>query len=164
MKKADRKQGIPDTAGQNRKPGLRTAAILAALAVAAAATAVLVFRPCRPAAEKGVTVFLDGSPWRKGDPLPGNGGELKVLITLDGGLLMELPFGEKHTVRIVRPDGGENTVFLTGRAVTMAEANCEGQDCVQMGEVTPENLETRVMGGFIVCLPHRLSVEVRSDR
>jgi hypothetical protein len=30
-----------------------------------------------------------------------------------------------------------------------------------MGEVTRDNLEVRVMGGFIICLPHKISVEVR---
>ena len=27
--------------------------------------------------------------------------------------------------------------------------------------VTRDNLELRVMGGFIICLPHKISVEVR---
>ena len=147
-----------------RKPGRRAAAVLAAILVlAAAAAALIIFRSGRPPAENsGISVFLDGAPWKAGDPLPKGTGEMTVLITLDGALLMELPFEEAHTVKIVQPDGGENTVTLTGEAVTMAEANCEGQDCVQMGEVTRENLEVRVMGGFIICLPHRLSVEVRS--
>ena len=43
----------------------------------------------------------------------------------------------------------------------MESANCEGQDCVHMEPVTRDNLETRVMSGMIICLPHRLSVEVR---
>jgi hypothetical protein len=30
-----------------------------------------------------------------------------------------------------------------------------------MEEITRDNLETRVMFGMIVCLPHRLTVEVR---
>ena len=64
---------------------------------------------------------------------------------------------------VVQPDGAENIVRLTGDAVFMEEANCQNQDCVQMGEVTADNLELRVLGGFIVCLPHRLSVEVRGD-
>lgn len=155
----DRKTG-------GRRPDPRRAAVLAAvLILAAAAAAGFLLRPGRPAETgNGVSVFLDGKAWQAGDPLPEAGGELKVLVALDGAVLMELPFEEAHTVRVVQPDGGENTVTLTGEAVTMTEANCEGQDCVQMGEVTRENLEVRVMGGFIICLPHRLSVEVRSQR
>ena len=43
----------------------------------------------------------------------------------------------------------------------MEHADCDNQDCVQMGAVTRDNLELRVMGGFIICLPHKISVEVR---
>jgi len=130
-------------------------------------TAVLVLAgACSAPKEAGETtgagIFLDGNPWTAGSPLPEGKGDLTVYVTLDGETLMTLPFEEPHVVRIVLPDGGENTLTLTGTAVTMTEANCEGQDCVRMGEITRENLEVRVMGGFIICLPHRVSVEVRS--
>ena len=76
---------------------------------------------------------------------------------------MDLPFGEEHTVLIHQINGSENLVRLTGEAVYMDSANCDGQDCVNMGEVTRENLETRVLGGFIICLPNMIVVEVRSE-
>lgn len=107
-----------------------------------------------------VRVLVDGARW-DGTPFPSEGDGLRVYITLDGKALVELPFGEAHTVQIVQPGVGENTVELTGDSVTMAHADCENQDCVNMGAVTRDNLELRVMGGFIVCLPHKLSVEVR---
>ena len=75
--------------------------------------------------------------------------------------LLDLPFSEPHSVQILQDDGAENTVAITGNAVYMDHADCENQDCVQMGEVTRDNLELRVMGGFIICLPHKISVEVR---
>ena len=108
-----------------------------------------------------VQVLLDGKPMEETESTGSDEKDLRVYITLDGKPLLDLPFAEEHTVRIIQPDGGENTVSLTGSSVYMTEANCEGQDCVQMGEVTRENLEVRVMGGFIICLPHKLSVEVR---
>ena len=76
---------------------------------------------------------------------------------------MDVPFDEPRNVRILQADGSENTVAITGDAVYMAHADCENQDCVRMGAVTRDNLELRVMGGFIVCLPHRISVEVRGE-
>ena len=106
-----------------------------------------------------VTVALDGAVW-DGAPVPGED-DLRVYVTLDGAPLIDLPFGQPHTVTVTQPDGAENTVALTGEAVSMAHANCDNQDCVEMGEVTRDNLELRVMGGFIVCLPHKLAVEVR---
>jgi len=111
------------------------------------------------AALPGVQVTVDGeapeSP-AAGEKAPG----LWVTVTVDGMVASELPFEEQHTVRIAQDGIGENTVILTGKAVYMQDADCPGKDCVSMGEVTRENLEMRVMGGFIICLPHRLSVEV----
>ena len=62
---------------------------------------------------------------------------------------------------MIQENGDENSLVLTGDRVYMESANCDGQDCVKMEAVTRENLETRVMFGMIICLPHRLSVEVR---
>lgn len=84
-----------------------------------------------------------------------------VSFQVGGQELLSLPFAEPHTVVIRQPDGQENTLRMTGSSVQMAEATCPNHDCVQMGEVTLENLELRAMGGFIVCLPHQLTVEVR---
>lgn len=109
----------------------------------------------------GAHVLLDGERWAGGSLEPEDACELRVYIALDGEVLIDLPFSQAHTVTVVQPDGSENVVAMTGEAVYMQRANCENQDCVDMGEVTPDNLEMRVLGGFIVCLPHRLSVEVR---
>jgi hypothetical protein len=106
-------------------------------------------------------LILDGRSWSGGTLRPGKTDGLQVYITVDGEDKAILPFDEEHTLKVNFPDGGSNTVRLTGSSVFIAEADCPNQDCVGMGEVTKDNLETRVLGGFIVCLPHRLSVEVR---
>ncbi len=117
---------------------------------------------CGPSAERGdLRVLVDGKLWEGGSVAPEAGDDLRVYITLDGKPLIDLPFGAAHSVQVVQDSVGENTVEITGEAVYMAHADCENQDCVEMGAVTRENLELRVMGGFIVCLPHRISVEVR---
>ena len=126
-----------------------------------AALACLMLSACAAKPAGGVRVLLDGAEWRSGSAFPEDGDPLRVYITLDGAALIDLPFGQAHTVTIEQPEVGENTVLLTGDSVRMDHADCENQDCVNMGEVTRENLEFRVMGGFIVCLPHRISVEVR---
>ena len=106
-------------------------------------------------------LILDGKSWEGGKLRPEQTGGLQVYITVNGEDKAILPFDEKHTLRVSFPEGGSNTVTITGESVSITEADCPNQDCVGMGEVTRENLETRVLGGFIVCLPHRLSVEVR---
>lgn len=114
-----------------------------------------------PAAQ--ATLTLDGAPWKGGSLSPETSDDLRVYVTLDGAPLADLPFSEAHSLDIRLPDGGENHVACTGEAVYMSEANCDNQDCVNMGAVTRENLEMRVLGGFIICLPHRISVEVRGE-
>ncbi|MBQ6346926.1 MAG: NusG domain II-containing protein [Clostridia bacterium] len=109
----------------------------------------------------GIRVLVDDEPWEGPTVSSKAGDDLRVYITSDGAPLIDLPFGTSHSVQIILPDGSENTVAITGEAVYMAHADCDNQDCVQMGAVTRENLELRVMGGFIICLPHKISVEVR---
>lgn len=109
------------------------------------------------------TVLLDGAAWGGGAVSPESADPVRVYVTVNGAALIDLPFGEAHTVVVKQPGVGENTVTLTGEAVYMSDADCENHDCVDMGQVTRENLELRPMGGFIVCLPHRLSVEVRGE-
>lgn len=115
---------------------------------------------CGTGADGGTGVWLDGAAW-DGRPVSPEAAGARVYITLDGAELIDLPFSQARTVTVRQPDGAENAVTLTGGAVYMDHANCDNQDCVHMGEVTLDNLETRVMGGFIICLPHKLSVEVR---
>ena len=130
--------------------------LLMALAMCAALTG------CarRPSGE--ARVLLDGAAW-DGRPVAPEDQDLRVYITLDGKALIDLPFHQARSVTISQPGLGENTVAFTGDSVYMEHADCENQDCVNMGAVTEDNLELRVMGGFIVCLPHKLSIEVRGD-
>ena len=150
---------------RRRREALFTAAVLALAAAVTAAVLLLQGKGSEepPAEKDGIQVFLDGTLWTGDAAEPQGESDLRVYITVNGDTVLVLPFDEAHNVRILQPDGGENTVTMTGNAVSMLEANCDGQDCVEMGEITRENLEARVMGGFIICLPHRLSVEVRSN-
>ena len=139
-----------------KKKALIAAALLAVI------TAVLCFVLLRPGAKTaGAQIFLDGEPVSGPALFPEQQNGLRVILTLDGQEIADLPFGEAHTVRILQENGDENTLVLTGESVYMESANCEGQDCVHMEPVTRDNLETRVMSGMIICLPHRVSVEVR---
>ena len=107
------------------------------------------------------TVLVDGAPLSAPVLAPEKGGGLRVILTLDGREIANLPFGEAHTVRVEGENGFENTLRISENSVRMESANCDGQDCVKMEEITRDNLETRVMQGMIICLPHRLCVEVR---
>ena len=111
--------------------------------------------------EAPITLYIDGEAAGIGPVSPDSDDPLRVYITWNGYILSDLPFGEPHTVLIHQRNGYENTVRITGDEVFMESSTCDGQDCVQMGSVTRENLEMRVLGGFIICLPNMISVEVR---
>ena len=111
-------------------------------------------------AQSGLQVLVDGTAVPAGTKKAA-ADVAQVWFTLDGSLLLTLPFAEAHAVTVLQEDGSENTIRMTGAAVYMEKVNCPHEDCVQMGEITLENLEYRPLGGFLVCLPHRLVVEVR---
>lgn len=109
--------------------------------------------------EKRVELLLDGEPWN-GENASVPADNLTVTVRLADETLFALPFSASHRITIRQPGGEENTVEMTGKEVRMAVSNCKNQDCVQMGEITRENLEERILGGFIICLPHEIVIEV----
>ena len=110
--------------------------------------------------EDRIILLLDGTEMTEPVLNPEDGDGLRVIVTVDGNEIANLPFGTEHTLQVIQ-GGGTNTLRITADSVYMEEADCHGQDCVKMEPVTRDNLEMRVMGGFIICLPHRVSVEVR---
>lgn len=83
-----------------------------------------------------------------------------VIITVAGKEYARIPLGERQTVTIRQENGAVNVVEITGDGAVMRSSTCDNQLCVQMGEVTRENWETRPNQQFIICLPNRVSVEV----
>lgn len=66
---------------------------------------------------------------------------------------------EPKTVVIDR-DGKHNEIKITREGVVMHDSNCEGQDCVKQGEARLDNIDKRILGGFIICLPNEISIEL----
>ena len=145
---------------KKRKPALWIACGLAALALVTGGILLLTRGNSGEPREGGIRLLLDGAEITETVTDPEGGDGLRVIVTVDGNEAANLPFGMEHTLQVIQ-DSGRNTVRITKDAVYMEEADCHGQDCVKMEPVTRDNLEMRVMGGFIICLPHRVSVEVR---
>ena len=53
----------------------------------------------------------------------------------------------------IRTDRGYNTLRISHGAIEVAEADCDGQDCVRQGKIRDSLLP-------IVCLPHRMVIEI----
>ena len=86
-------------------------------------------------------------------------GYVLVQLSNSGGLLPLPQEGEyTKTIRQVMEDGSEyvNVIHVTPTGFWMEESNCEGQDCVDEGEVTLENRQERILGNMVICLPHQL--------
>lgn len=147
---------------EKRKPALWIAFGLTALALITGGILLLTRGNSGEPREGGIRLLLDGAEITETVTDPEGGDGLRVIVTADGEEKANLPFGTEHTLQVIQ-DSGRNTVRITKDAVYMEEADCHGQDCVKMEPVTRDNLEMRVMGGFIICLPHRVSVEVRGN-
>lgn len=74
------------------------------------------------------------------------GGE--ALITADGEEVARLPLNKNTTLSLAG-----NTVVVEDGEVYVSEADCPDHSCVRQGAVSHK-------GETIVCLPHRLVVEV----
>ena len=88
-----------------------------------------------------------------------------VLVRLPQTMgLLPLPVEGEYTrtIRQVMDDGTEavNILHLTPDGFWMEDANCEGHDCINEGEVTLSNREERVLWNMVICLPHQLSAEL----
>lgn len=66
--------------------------------------------------------------------------------------------GDEYT--ITQPDGKTNVVHATATGAVMHSSTCDNQSCVQQGEVTLENRDTRVLSNMIICLPNQVILEV----
>ncbi|MBQ8161668.1 MAG: NusG domain II-containing protein [Clostridia bacterium] len=88
-----------------------------------------------------------------------------VLLRLtDGAYWLPLPEEGEYSlpIRQTATDGTEivNVIHLTPDGVNMESSTCENQDCVQQGSVTLENRHERLLGGWIICLPNQVSLEL----
>ncbi len=78
-----------------------------------------------------------------------------VRIYQDGKLLQELPLDEDTALTVPGPREGYNKVVIQDGEVSVTEANCPDQICVQHIPIS----ETLTQ---IVCLPNRLVVQVEA--
>lgn len=93
---------------------------------------------------------------------PASTGEAQAFlrISVDGTPQEPIPLTEDGELTLTQPDGESNTIRYTSTSVWMASANCHNQDCVEQGVVSLDTMDSRVLGNMIICLPHRLTLEL----
>lgn len=82
-----------------------------------------------------------------------------VVITVDGEELHRMELKDDSTIESYQyesEEGHQNRIERNGMSAYMADANCADSLCVQQGEISKN-------GEVIVCLPHRVLVEIVSE-
>ena len=86
--------------------------------------------------------------------------ETYLLVKTASGTYMPIPLNEDNAFTVRQSDGSENTVHIGKNSFYMEASNCENQNCVEQGEVTLENRDSRALLNMVICLPHNLSLEL----
>lgn len=79
------------------------------------------------------------------------GGQI-VRVTVDGTVTGEYPLNRDDTVAI-EGVGGSNTLVIEGGQADMTEADCPDKVCVDHAPISD-------VGESIICLPHKVVVEI----
>ncbi len=88
-----------------------------------------------------------------------NDAQAFLVVTMGNNVYAPIPLTGETYYKLSNGTG-VNIVHVTETSVSMHEANCDNQDCVEQGEVTLENKETRVLSNMIICLPNQVSLQL----
>ena len=102
------------------------------------------------------------------DPLPGteaSGGAasddaLYLVVTAGNVTYKPILLDQEDVLTLSQGEETVNLIHVTPRGVWMESSTCENQDCVEQGEVTAENRQSRILGNMIICLPNRVQLEL----
>lgn len=79
---------------------------------------------------------------------------ITAVVKVDGNIVYMLPLDKNASVTVEGYQGGSNTVAIENGTVYMKDADCPDKLCEKTGKIS-KNGET------IVCLPHRVVVEIQ---
>ena len=71
-----------------------------------------------------------------------------------------IPLTGDQEIEIVQADGSHNVVQVFEGGFRMKESNCKNQDCIHQGDVTLTNMDSRALANQIICLPHKVVLEL----
>jgi len=92
----------------------------------------------------------------------GSGGSV-VRVYVGEELYEEASLYMDRIIVIEQSDGCRNEVCIEKGKVYMAFSTCENQNCVNQGEMTPDNIASRALSNWIICLPNRVTVELAEE-
>ena len=77
-------------------------------------------------------------------------------ILIDGKVSARYPL-DHELVRTIHTENGDNTIVIKDGGVFMKDADCPDKICINMGTI-------RKKGQTIICLPHKLVVEITDGK
>ena len=80
----------------------------------------------------------------------------KVTIKVDGNVIYSEALSRDNEINVDGFDGGHNTVVIKGGKVSVTDADCPDKVCMNTGEIDS-------VGQTIVCMPHRVVVEIEGS-
>lgn len=78
-----------------------------------------------------------------------------VIVSVSGEIYGKYPLNENRVID-VNENKGHNRIVINDGKVYMEEADCPDKYCVSQGKISKT-------GETIVCLPHKLSVEIKNQ-
>ncbi len=82
----------------------------------------------------------------------------EVLVKHNGVVIKAFKLTDLTNEEFLYEENGEmNRIVVKNGVVSMADANCRDQICVKTQPIT-------LNGGIIVCLPHKVTVEIYSEQ
>lgn len=88
--------------------------------------------------------------------------EAYLVVSVRGMVYEPLPLAGEGVFAIKQDESTSNTVHVTPTSVWMEHSTCDNQDCVDQGLVSLENIENRVLGNMIICLPNEVVLELHT--
>lgn len=80
---------------------------------------------------------------------------LKVVVRVDGEVYGEYPLNSNKVIEL-STERGNNKIIINNSTVWMEDADCPDKVCVKTGKI-------KSPGQTVVCLPHRVVIEIKGD-
>lgn len=84
-------------------------------------------------------------------------------IYVDNMLYEAVPLNKDAVITVDQGNGKVNHVEVKDGSIFMANSTCVDHLCVRQGPMSPENYENRPLLNWIICLPNRVTVELRIE-
>lgn len=93
-----------------------------------------------------------------------SGGITYADIYVNNKFYEAVSLSEDTVITIDQGDGKVNRIEVKDGAIFMADSTCPDHLCVIQGPMSPENYEDRPLLNWIICLPNRVTIELRIEQ